>query len=132
MAIKPKKKLGVKQLAPAFYYDKGDLMVMAGSLLHVIVSSLHDLAAITWVGAVLVNSLVVIPTFRRAPEDERVKRQLMMRVQKRMSFLIPPSIVVVVVTGVALARFSPAFHDFFSFVNTYSMILTAKMFLTIL
>ena len=107
-------------------------MVMAGSLLHVIVSSLHDLAAITWVGAVLVNSLVVIPTFRRAPEDERVKRQLMMRVQKRMAFLIPPSIVVVVVTGVALTRFSPAFHGFFSFVNTYSMILTAKMFLTIL
>ena len=53
-----------------------------------------------------------------------------MRVQRKLASLIPLSIVVVVITGVILARPSQAFHGFFSFANTYSTILTAKAVLT--
>lgn len=103
---------------------------MKNLLLYAITSGLHDLAATIWIGAVLTNALVLTPTFKKPMEDEKLKKQLMMRVQRKLASLIPLSIVVVVITGVILARSSPAFHGFFSFANTYSTILTAKAVLT--
>ncbi|RLE51487.1 MAG: hypothetical protein DRJ33_05880 [Candidatus Methanomethylicota archaeon] len=103
---------------------------MKNLLLYAITSGLHDLAATIWIGAVLTNALVLTPTFKKPMEDEKLKKQLMMRVQRKLASLIPLSIVVVVITGVILARPSQAFHGFFSFTNTYSTILTAKAVLT--
>ncbi len=106
---------------------------MVNPVVHAIISGLHDLAAVIWVGAILVNALVLIPAFKGSiMENEQLKRKLMMHVQKRLSRLIPPSIIVVVITGILEARLSPAFHGLFSFDNAYSTILLIKVVLTIL
>jgi len=104
---------------------------MVSSVLHAVISGLHDLAAVMWVGAILINALVLIPAFKGSPmEDMELRRKLMMQAQRRLSLLVPPSIVVVVVTGILEARSSPAFHGLLSFANAYSTILLVKVILT--
>jgi len=105
--------------------------VPAQQLIHGIMVFLHDLATVIWVGGLVVLAAVVLPSVRSATEKSAA-RQLMKAVQRRLSALVYPSIVVLVVTGALLAKRETAFVSPFSFSNAYSATLAVKHLLVVL
>ena len=59
-------------------------------------------------------------------------RSLLDAVQKRLTLFVYPSMVLLVASGLLLARHSPAFRGLFSFQNAYSAVLAAKHVLVLL
>lgn len=97
-----------------------------------LVTALHDLAAVVWVGGLVALGLVVLPavkvTLGRGPQGLAV----IDAVQKRLHPLVWVSMAVVIVTGLLQARSTQLFAGLFSTANPYSSLLTAKHVLVLL
>lgn len=91
-----------------------------------LVTFLHDLFTVVWIGGLFALALVVLPValgmWGRGPEV----RRLMDAIQRRLSPLVFISILGLAVTGALLARRNPAFRGLFSFDNPYSAALALK------
>jgi len=94
--------------------------------------ALHDVASVVWTGGLITLGLVVVPSARTALGKSPQTRAVLDAIQKRLTTIVYPSMLVVVVTGLLEARHSPAFRGLFSFANTYSAILATKHILVAL
>jgi uncharacterized membrane protein len=96
-----------------------------------LVTFLHDLFTVIWVGGLVSLGGIVLPTllrlYGRGPETRRV----MEAIQKRLSPWVYGSIVGLVVTGILLGQRNPAFEGMFSFSNAYSTTMAIKHLLVL-
>jgi len=113
-----------------FYFLKNIGDIMGEAIVFGLVKSLHDIATAIWIGGLIHMSLTILPTFRNV-NDEKMRKQLMMILQNRLSILVYISIVMLVVTGILESWHSQAFRGFFSFSNVYSSLLSIKHLLVI-
>ncbi len=91
-----------------------------------LVTFLHDLFTVVWVGGLITLGLTVLPSARQVLGQGSQMKKLMDTIQKRLSVLVYVSIVGLVLTGLLLSNRSPAFQGIFRFGNAYSAVLTLK------
>ncbi len=95
----------------------------------VVVSFLHQLFAVVWLGNLLLTYFSIAPAARDAFGPEAKK--FMTAYQKRQSRFGMASMLGLVLTGMVLAKQSPEFAHLFSTANTFSAILTMKHLMVI-
>ena len=91
-----------------------------------IVTFLHDLFTVVWIGGLITLGITVLPSVKQALGMGPQTKKLMDTIQKRHSILVYVSIVGLVLTGMLQARQASAFEGLFSFANDYSTVLTLK------
>lgn len=91
-----------------------------------VIKILHNLFTVVWIGGIVTLGFVTMPAAKKFFEDSQQRQKFMNTVEKRMQPLVQTSIVVLLVTGVLLARNSENFLGLFSFGNVYSGLLAAK------
>lgn len=95
-----------------------------------LVTFLHDLFTVTWIGGLVVLGITVLPVagklYGRGPETMR----LMDAIQARHRWLVYVSIVGLAITGALLARRSPTSAGFLTFATPYATVLSVKHLLT--
>lgn len=96
-----------------------------------ILTFLHDLFTVTWIGGMITLGLVVFPSAREALGMGQETRKLIDTVQERLSKLAYVSIAGLVLTGLLLARSDPAFSGLFRLDSVYSLTLTIKHLLVV-
>jgi len=104
---------------------------MPKQIVFALVTFLHDLFTVVWVGGMFSLALVVLPSARKVLGMGPETKKLMDAIQERLSKLVYVSIVGLLATGVLLSRRSPAFQGLFQFGNTYSAVLAIKHVLTL-
>jgi uncharacterized membrane protein len=97
-----------------------------------IVTFLHDFFTVVWIGGLFTLGLMVLPAARKTLGMGPDTRRLMDAIQRRLSVPVTISIVGLVITGLLLARRSPAFQGLFYFGDTYGFVLSLKHVLTLL
>lgn len=105
---------------------------MSQQIVFAIVTFLHDLFTVIWIGGLVVLGGVVMPAAREVLGLGPQTRRLMTAIQKRLGVLVYISIVGLLVTGVLLSRRAAAFEGMFRFGNPYSLALGIKHLLTLL
>lgn len=93
---------------------------------------LHDLATVTWFGGLFTTGIILVPVARTLLGPGVKMKKFMDVFQRRLTKLVYVSMVVLILSGVFLARHNPAFGGFFRMGNTYSEILTAKHILVVM
>ena len=96
-----------------------------------LVTFLHDLLTVVWIGGLITLGLTVMPSVKKILGKGPETKKLMDAIQKRHSVLIYISIIGLVLTGLLQANRTSAFLGLFSFGNTYSVILAAKHILVL-
>lgn len=99
---------------------------MQNEIVFALVTFLHDLFTVIWIGGLFTLGLIVLPTARQVFGPGPDTKRLMASIQKRLSKFICVSIVGLIVTGVLLSRSNPSFQGLFSFANSYSTALGLK------
>jgi len=105
---------------------------MPKQIVFAIVTFLHDLFTVVWVGGLITLGLVVLPSARKVFGVGQETRKLMDAIQRRLSAFVYVSIVGLLVTGVLLSNRAPAFQGLFRFANPYSTVLAFKHLLVLL
>lgn len=100
--------------------------MMPRQITFALVTFLHDLFTVVWIGGLISLGLTVLPTVKQALGAGPQAKKLMAAVQQRQSTLVYISIVGLVLTGFLQARANPAFTGLFSFANPYSAVLAIK------
>jgi putative copper export protein len=95
-------------------------------IIFAIVTFLHDLFTVLWIGGLATLAIVVVPAARQVFGTKGETRKLMRSMQQRLSWVVYVSMIGLVVTGFLLSRRSPAFTGLFQVNNTYSLVLTIK------
>lgn len=96
-----------------------------------IMTCLHDLFTAVWVGGLIAQALVILPSVKSSLGPGPESRKLLAAIGQRQSVLVYVSIVGLLVTGLLQARASGAFLGLFSLGNTYSTVLTIKHVLVV-
>jgi putative copper export protein len=95
-----------------------------------LITFLHDLFTVAWIGGLLTLTLSVVPAARKtlaAPDTQR----LLDAIQRRLSAVVYVSIVGLAATGMLLSRRSPRFAGLFSFGTPYAAALSVKHLLIV-
>lgn len=90
-----------------------------------IINFLHLLATTLWIGGMLVNRLIFLPSIREALEPKDIGK-LMSYVMKRFRIMVYASIVMLVITGISMTLFNNNYSGPLVFDNTWSIILLIK------
>jgi uncharacterized membrane protein len=104
---------------------------MPKQIVFAVVTFLHDLFTVIWIGGLISLGLVVIPSARKVLGMGSETKRLMDAIQKRLSVLVYVSIVGLLLTGALLSNRAPAFQGLFHFGNAYSVVLGVKHILTL-
>ena len=104
---------------------------MPKQIVFAIVTFLHDLFTVVWIGGLITLGVIVMPSARKVVGAGPQLKQLMDTIRRRLSVLVYVSIVVLMVTGMLMANRSPAFQGLFNFGNAYSTVLTVKHILVL-
>jgi uncharacterized membrane protein len=96
-----------------------------------LVTFLHDLFTVVWIGGLIAIGISILPATRQALGQGPQMKQLMDQVQKRQGLLVYVSIVGLLITGVIQARQATSFQGLFRFSNAYSAALTIKHILVL-
>lgn len=96
-----------------------------------LITFLHDLFTVVWIGGLITLGLVVLPSAKAVFGPGPQTKKLMQRIQKRLSPLVYVSIVGLLVTGLLLAQRTPSFQGLFHFGNPYSLVLALKHILVL-
>lgn len=91
-----------------------------------LITFLHDLFTVIWIGGLFSLVVVVAPAARGALGMGPETKKLMAAIQKRLSTLVYLSIVVLAITGLLMSMRVTAFQGLLSFANTYSTVLSIK------
>ncbi len=105
---------------------------MPKQVVFALVTFLHDLFTVVWVGGMITLALVVMPSARKVLGMGPETKKLMEAIQKRLRVFVYVSIVGLLLTGLLLSRRSPAFQGLFHFGNAYSVVLSVKHVLTVM
>jgi uncharacterized membrane protein len=85
----------------------------------------HDLFTVLWIGGMIAVAVGLVPAARKILDRGHMMR-LMAGVQSRLRWFVYVAMVVLVVTGILLARRSPGFSGFFAWNDAYSIALSLK------
>lgn len=99
---------------------------MPKPLVLAVVKCLHDLFTAVWIGGLIAQGLVILPSVRSALGPGPESKNLLAAIGRRQSTLVYVSIVGLTVTGLLEARASGAFLGLLSTGNAYSAVLAAK------
>lgn len=98
---------------------------MVNPIILTLLNFLHEIFTIIWIGGLLLLVLVIMPILKKQFKPEEFEL-LNKKIRSRLSIFVYISIVVLLVTGLLLSKQSPLSSSFFSFENTYSIILSIK------
>ncbi len=96
-----------------------------------VLTFLHDLFTVVWVGGMIALALGMLPALRRSVGIGPQMQATVNAFQRRYRWVVLVCIVGLAWTGVFLSRRSPEFHAWFSWDDTYSMVLSLKHVLVI-
>jgi len=99
---------------------------MAELLLLGLVSFLHDLFTVMWIGGMLVLGFVILPTIKKTLGLGPETKKLMDAIRDRLSKLAYLSMIGLLVTGILLSRSSPLYLGPLSIGNEFSAWLSIK------
>ncbi len=99
---------------------------MAELLLLGLVSFLHDLFTVMWIGGMLVLGFVILPTIKKTLGLGPETKKLIEAIRKRLSKLAYLSMIGLLVTGILLSRSSPLYLGPLSIGNEFSAWLSIK------
>ena len=103
----------------------------AQTIIFALVTFLHDLFTVVWIGGLITLGLSVMPSIKKVLGKGPQTKKLMDAIQKRYSVWVYISLVGLVLTGLLQANRAPAFQGFFSFGNAYSAVLAIKHILVL-
>ncbi len=93
---------------------------------------LHNLFTVVWVGGLIVLGVVVLPVTSRTLGRGAKTKELIDKIQNRLSVFVYGSMLGLFVTGMFLARSAPQFEGLFTLANSYSTVLAIKHIVVIL
>ena len=99
---------------------------MAELLLLGLVSFLHDLFTVMWIGGMLVLGFVILPTIKKTLGLGPETKKLTDAIRSRLSKLAYLSMIGLLVTGILLSRSSPLYLGPLSIGNEFSAWLSIK------
>ncbi|HFC09090.1 MAG TPA: hypothetical protein ENJ54_04420 [Chloroflexi bacterium] len=91
-----------------------------------IISFLHDLFAVTWIGGMIAIGITFRPTVVQVLGQTPQTKKVLSTMQKRQSILAYISMVGLAITGALMAKHSPHFLGLFHFGNPYANTLATK------
>jgi len=94
--------------------------------MNVVVSFLHDLFAVIWLGNLIITYFSIIPTAREVLGPGPEVKKFMAAYQQRQGKFGMASMVGLIITGMMMANKNPEFAHLFSTANTFSLVLTVK------
>ena len=62
----------------------------------------HLLATMVWIGAMIILMIIIIPSAKDTLKDENTFKEFMKSIGKKMTFLVNISIIILILTGIAL------------------------------
>lgn len=98
----------------------------------ILIKWLHSLATVIWLGGLFTTGVILIPTARKTLGPGPQLKKLMETFQNRLNKIISVSMLILVVTGLLLARSNPQFQGLFQFSNDYATILSVKHILILM
>lgn len=101
------------------------------TIVFALVTFLHDLVTVTWIGGLIVFGITVMPTIKKTLGAGPQTKQLMAVLQKRHSTFVYISIAGLLLTGLLMSRRSPGYGGLFSFTTPYSIALSLKHILVL-
>ena len=93
---------------------------------------LHNLFTVVWVGGLITLGIVILPVTSKTLGRGAKTKELIDKIQNRLSTLVYISMVGLLGTGMLLAKRAPQFEGLFSFANGYSTVLAIKHVLVII
>ncbi len=99
--------------------------------MNVIVSFLHDLFAVIWLGNLIITYFSIMPTAREVRGPGPEVKKFLSAYQNRQGKCGMVSMLGLIVTGMMMAKSNPEFAHLFSTANTFSLILTVKHLMVI-
>lgn len=107
---------------------------MAFPIVPGMINFLHDLFTSLWIGGLAFMVLILMPVVRKYFEDKKEGEAFQEKAQNRLKIVVYISMVGLIVTGILMSVFAnnSGYGHPFSFVNTYSTIVTIKHILVIL
>lgn len=104
---------------------------MASPIILTLISFLHELFTIIWIGGMILLVLVILPILKKQYKPDEFKT-IYKKIKSRLSIFVYISIIGLLVTGLLLTKDSTLSGGFLSFENTYSILLSIKHILFIL
>jgi uncharacterized membrane protein len=86
----------------------------------------HFCATITWIGGLLITSLLVWPEMRRVLADQPALHALLNRLRARLTPLSNLSLAVLIVTGLIQMSLNPNYDGLLRFDNAWSRVMLLK------
>ncbi|HOG48352.1 MAG TPA: hypothetical protein PLJ35_15380 [Anaerolineae bacterium] len=99
---------------------------MPKPLVLAVMTFLHDLFTAVWVGGLIAQGLVILPSVRDTLAPGPQRKKLLAAIGRRQGLLVYVSIVGLIVTGLLEARASGSFLGLLSTGNAYSAVLAVK------
>jgi uncharacterized membrane protein len=90
-----------------------------------LLSFIHNLATIIWIGGMFINILVFMPTAKKVLDPDNNGR-LMQTVMKRFRIVVYTSIVILGVTGIPLKIVNPNYINIINFENQWEIVSFVK------
>ena len=97
----------------------------------IVIKWLHDLATVVWLGGLFTSALIVMPALQAAVELGGFSARFNQEMQQRLNRWVSGSMVVLVISGLLLAKESSQFLGLFNFGNNYSLVLAIKHILVV-
>ncbi len=95
----------------------------------VLISFLHDLFVVLWIGGMLALAFTVLPAIRKVLGKSKETQKLTTLIKKKLSILTYISMVGLIITGIFMSRkaeLSGLYTGFLSFGTEYSTLLSIK------
>lgn len=91
-----------------------------------IITFLHDLGTVIWIGGLITLGVFVFPAVKKKLKSPESIKQIIHAVQKRFRIPMVMSIVVLTVSGILMSRRNPQVTGAFAFDNPYVTVLSIK------
>lgn len=105
---------------------------MTSPAIPIAVLFLHNLFTVVWVGGLIILGTVVLPVTSKTLGRGAKTKELIDKIQNRLSIFVYISMVGLLGTGMLLANRARQFEGLFSFANGYSTVLAIKHIVVIL
>ena len=105
---------------------------MTSSAIPIAVLFLHNLFTAVWVGGLIILGVVVLPVTSKTLGRGAKTKELIDKIQNRLSVFVTVSILGLLGTGLMLANRAPQFEGLLSFANGYSTVLAVKHIVVVL
>ncbi len=105
---------------------------MTNPAIPIAVLFLHNLFTVVWIGGLIILGVVVLPITSKTLGKGPKTKELIDKIQNRLSVFVYISILGLLGTGMLLSNRAPQFDGYFSFANGYSIVLAIKHIVVIL